>query len=198
MSFSNTISYYLKKLLKVDVIFSQLSFLHLPEVMYINKITLPENYRRATFITLYRLFKDISFVAIDKKRNHVIGYILNKLDEGYSFFSPGRVLKKGHVFSVAVLPEYRRAGIGWALVTLGLNAMIVKENVGEVYLEVRESNSAAINLYKKFGMEVVGEVDKYYEDGEKAYVMAVPSKRCINLVRQAVDILRGKKLFYAR
>ncbi len=184
MDLDENIKKYLNKLSKIGAIFLRVSFQHLPDIVYINKVSLPENYRRSTFITLYRLFKDISYVALKKSENIVIGYILNKLDEGLSFFQ-NRFVKKGHIFSVAVLPEYRRYGVGWGLVALGLHSMLAK-NIEEVYLEVRRSNYPAIELYKKFGMNVVGVVDKYYEDGEDAFVMAAPTQKFASKIEKTI------------
>ncbi len=44
----------------------------------------------------------------------------------------------------------------------------------EVYLEVRVSNTPAINLYKKLDYRVVDLIKGYYHDGEDAYIMARP------------------------
>jgi len=183
---SNDIGRFINKLSRLNILFLQIKFQYLPDVVYINRVSLPENYRRSTFIALYRLFKDISYVAIDKSKEVVIGYILNKLDEGESFYYKDKIVKKGHIFSVAVLPEYRGYGIGWGLVALGLYSMI-KKGISEVYLEVRKSNSPAIALYKKFGMDVVGIVDAYYEDGEDALVMASPLSEFKDYVEVIVD-----------
>jgi ribosomal-protein-alanine N-acetyltransferase len=46
-------------------------------------------------------------------------------------------------------------------------------NAKECYLEVRESNLAAITLYKKLGFEIARTIRNYYADGEDAFVMAV-------------------------
>jgi len=174
-----------------NIFMRKIEFIDVPDVMYINRLTLPENYSRYTFIGLYRHFRDISFVAIDKSKDKPIAYILNKLDEGYSFFSKEkRIVKKGHVFSVAVLPEYRNRGIASALLALGFNAMFLK-NVEEIYLEVRVSNKPAINLYKKFGMKVVGVIKSYYVDGEDANVMAVSKKDSIDLVNSIIKEIKN-------
>jgi ribosomal-protein-alanine N-acetyltransferase len=43
---------------------------------------------------------------------------------------------------------------------------------GSCYLEVRVSNSNAINLYKQTGFEVERTMRGYYSDGEDAYTMS--------------------------
>ena len=45
--------------------------------------------------------------------------------------------------------------------------------VESLFLEVRVSNTPAINLYKKFGFKIVRRIPYYYRDGEDAYVMVI-------------------------
>jgi [ribosomal protein S18]-alanine N-acetyltransferase len=47
----------------------------------------------------------------------------------------------------------------------------LKEEKNTVFLEVRKSNLAAIQLYQKFGFEVVQVRKRFYADGEDAYQM---------------------------
>jgi ribosomal-protein-alanine N-acetyltransferase len=49
---------------------------------------------------------------------------------------------------------------------------MVNYNAKECYLEVRESNYPAVELYKKLGFEVARTLRKYYADGEDALLMA--------------------------
>jgi ribosomal-protein-alanine acetyltransferase len=71
---------------------------------------------------------------------------------------------EAEVLNLAVAPEARQAGVGTALIE-ALDAM-------DIFLEVRESNEAARNLYRKLGFRVVGKRDDYYDDPpETALVM---------------------------
>jgi ribosomal-protein-alanine N-acetyltransferase len=45
------------------------------------------------------------------------------------------------------------------------------QGVKRFFLEVRENNTFAISLYKKFGYEKIAERKKYYANGECAVVM---------------------------
>ena len=63
------------------------------------------------------------------------------------------------VVRVAVLPEYRKKGIAKAVLKKSLEYA-----AGEVFLDVRESNSAAISLYKSLGFEDTGIRKNYYSD----------------------------------
>ena len=72
--------------------------------------------------------------------------------------------------SLAVDPDYRRQGIATILMTKLLGA-IVKRGANFVVLEVRLSNTAAIELYKNFGFQIVEREEDYYWD-EDAWIMA--------------------------
>jgi len=162
--------------------------------MFVNRATLPENYSRYTFLSIWRLYRDMFFVAIDSKEDRVVGYIMNKLDDGPSFFDKSRIVTKGHVFSIGVLKEYRRRGIATCLMALAFKAM-GKRNVHEVFLEVRVSNVPAIRLYEKLGMKIVARISKYYADGEDAYVMAVLFKDVKTFAEELVDyLIKNKKV----
>jgi ribosomal-protein-alanine N-acetyltransferase len=71
------------------------------------------------------------------------------------------------ILNVAVAPEFRRRSIASALVRHELGT------VGKAwFLEVRESNEAAVRLYKSFGFNVVGKRSEYYQTPpESAIVM---------------------------
>lgn len=80
------------------------------------------------------------------------------------------VLDEAHVTNIAVLPEYRKRGIGKALTE---SLMQYAANLGVVYatLEVRRSNEAAKRMYRAAGFEYVGVRKRYYEDnGEDALI----------------------------
>lgn len=140
----------------------------LERVTYINSVSLPENYTDFFFVDLYRRFPETFLVAEEK--GEVIGYIMCRIETGMSNFGLSGIIKKGHVVSVAVLPDHRRKGVGEALVTKALEGMR-GYGAKQCYLEVRVTNDDAIRLYKKMGYEVTRTVRGYYADGENAYVM---------------------------
>lgn len=72
------------------------------------------------------------------------------------------VLGEVYITNVAVFPNFRRNGVGKALVEHLINQM-KKENAEFVTLEVRESNSTAISLYEKSGFQKVGKRKDFYE-----------------------------------
>lgn len=70
---------------------------------------------------------------------------------------------EGYILNVAVLPDYRGQGLGEKLVNTVLN-FAEENNLAFVTLEVRASNTPAINLYTKLGFEKVGERKNYYSN----------------------------------
>ncbi len=71
------------------------------------------------------------------------------------------------IATIGVLPEYRRRGIGAAL----LSACESRLTVPRVRLCVRLSNTDAQRLYRQFGYQTVDQWRAYYRGGETALVM---------------------------
>jgi len=141
----------------------------LQSVTHINHTCLPENYTDYFFVDLYQRFPETFIVAVEN--GEVVGYIMCRIEMGLSNFGFGGLLKKGHIVSVAVLPQYRRKGIGQALIMKGAEGMRLY-NAKQCFLEVRVTNTSAIDMYKKLGFEVTRTIRGYYADGEDAYVMS--------------------------
>jgi [ribosomal protein S18]-alanine N-acetyltransferase len=132
----------------------------LEAVVHINHACLPENYTDIFFVDLYRRYPET-----------LIGYIMCRIEIGLSNLGLGGLVKKGHVVSVAVLPEHRRKGIGETLVMKAMEGMKLY-GAKQCYLEVRVTNDDAVNLYKKLKFEVTRTIHGYYADGEDAFVMS--------------------------
>ena len=137
--------------------------------MHINRVCLPENYTTFFFMNLFQRFPETFIVA--EENGDVVGYIMCRIETGIPSFKLLGITRKGHVISIAVLPEHQREGIGYALMREAMEAM-VNYKAKECYLEVRASNVSAVNLYRKMGFEVARTMRGYYADGEAAYVMA--------------------------
>ena len=78
---------------------------------------------------------------------------------------------ESQVGSIAVLPEYRRLGLGRQFMEI-LFEVCRETGIADVYLEVRVSNTAAIKLYESLGFTTDGLRKYYYQNGEDAYTMA--------------------------
>lgn len=75
-----------------------------------------------------------------------------------------------HVLRLAVLPAWRRRGIGDRLVT-ALVAAAARAGHDALTLEVRASNRAAARLYGRHGFVAAGVRRGYYPDSEDAVIL---------------------------
>ena len=140
----------------------------LQSVMQINRVCLPENYTDFFFIDLHQRFPETFIIA--EEGGKAAGYIMCRIEVGLSNYGFGGLIRKGHVVSIAVLPQSRRKGIAQALINRALEGMEYYK-AKQCFLEVRVTNESGISLYKKLGFEVTRTVNGYYSDGEDAYVM---------------------------
>jgi len=76
------------------------------------------------------------------------------------------------LLSIAVEPAERGKGLAKMLMEYCCNEL-AKLGIEKFFLEVRESNVAAISLYKKMGYEKIAERKKYYANGEAAVIMVL-------------------------
>lgn len=81
------------------------------------------------------------------------------------------ILDEAHVMTLAVREDRRRSGVG-ARLLLELVRRSEEKGARFLTLEVRKSNLAAIELYSRFGFQVMGERKHYYLDNlENALIM---------------------------
>jgi len=73
------------------------------------------------------------------------------------------VAGSGEVLNLAVDPAQRRSGVASALLREGLRTL-GERGAEEVFLEVRASNAAAIELYRGSGFRPVGVRSDYYRN----------------------------------
>ncbi len=141
----------------------------LQNVMRINRVCLPENYTDMFFMDLHERFP-LTFIVAEQD-HEIMGYIMCRIEVGLSNFGLGGLIRKGHVVSLAVMPVARRKGLATELLNSAMSGMC-EYKAKQIYLEVRVTNEAGVNLYKKLGLEVVRTISGYYSDGEDAYVMS--------------------------
>jgi len=139
-------------------------------VMEINLSTLPEHYSDYFYESLLEELPEAFVVA--EISGKIVGYIMCKMEHGFSNFKKLGFVKKGHVVSIAVMNEHRSKGFGSALVNESITGVKIRQ-CSELYLEVRCSNNDAVRLYEKLGFSITQKLKAYYRDGEDAYVMAI-------------------------
>jgi len=92
-----------------------------------------------------------------EKDDFILGYCMVR-------YGPG----EAHLINMAVDSRFQKRGVGSTLLQNFLKDISPKTSV---FLEVKQSNFPAINLYKKHDFIEVGLRKKYYSDGENAIVM---------------------------
>jgi ribosomal protein S18 acetylase RimI-like enzyme len=76
----------------------------------------------------------------------------------------------GYIITIDVLDQYRRAGVGTALLN-EVEARMASSGVGEVRLETATDNHSAIAFWKRHGYLTVRVWKHYYRNGRDAYSM---------------------------
>jgi ribosomal-protein-alanine N-acetyltransferase len=104
----------------------------------------------------------------------VIGYV------GFWF-----IVDEAHISTLAVHPAYRGLGIGEQLLQDALSDAVTR-GAQVATLEVRVSNDTALNLYRKFGFEVIGERPRYYRDNNEDALLMI-----LNNINGRAARLRG-------
>ena len=98
------------------------------------------------------LARDVTFgkAARPVGKKNIAGFILYTLVAG-----------EGEILTVATAPQWRRYGIGEMLVKAALSHLSA-ERAEAMFLEVGDSNQAALSLYRKHGFTEIGKRQNYY------------------------------------
>ena len=96
------------------------------------------------------LSNPLSFWLVAEEGGRVIGYVGSQ-----------SVAPEADVMNLAVAPEWRKKGVGRALMT-ALIAQLHSRGITALFLEVRVGNIPAQNLYRGLGFVEVGRRPKYY------------------------------------
>jgi len=128
------------------------------DIVEIEYRSFPYPYPASVLVTYLTLFP--RYFLVCEYCSKVIGYIVGVVSkDGY-----------GHIISVAVDPEFRGRGVGRSLME-SLESRMFGDGIRRFRLEVAVSNNVAISMYKSLGYKVVGVMERYYPDGEDAYLM---------------------------
>jgi len=107
--------------------------------------------------------------AINSPQMHVCAYHQEDSTAGYTVLY---IIKDVLVIAnLAVSPDHRRKGIGEDLLNYGLE-LGKSQGCGSSILDVRQSNTTAVSLYKKANYIIIGINRGYYKNPyEDSYVM---------------------------
>ncbi len=91
------------------------------------------------------------------------------------------VADEAEILDLAVSEEYRRQGEGRALLAEILRRF-AESGVSRVFLEVRESNRAAIEFYERIGFRQSGRREGYYREPQEAALVYERTQESTSLV----------------
>jgi [ribosomal protein S18]-alanine N-acetyltransferase len=77
---------------------------------------------------------------------------------------------EAEILNIETLPSHRRQGLAQSLLLEVINWAASNQRT-HIWLEVRASNLAAIQLYQKLNFRHISTRTRYYADGEDALVM---------------------------
>ena len=120
----------------------------IPPIMVLEKELFSSPWSREMF--LEEINTGYAFVAAAKETSQIIGYICGLL-----------LYDEFNITNVGVALEHQRNGLGQILLKF-IIARLLQQKCFKFYLEVRESNTAAIRLYENFGFNIIGKRKKYY------------------------------------
>ena len=128
------------------------------DVKAINELGLLLNPKFDKLFNMKQILKeDISKVYVYEKDGEVIGFLHATV-----------LYEMTDIINIVVSVEERRKGIASLLLDYLLSE--VSPTASIITLEVNENNEEAINLYKKFGFELINKRKNYYGT-ETAYLM---------------------------
>lgn len=136
----------------------RLTYADLPQVIAIERRAFPAPWSLAMFVLELSKPAGICLAATGDD-GRIVGYLIcSRYDTVW------------HIMNIAVDPELQGRGLGAALLTRLLEE--VGDESARYTLEVRQSNTAAIRLYERFGFRAAGMRRRYYQDnGEDAVIM---------------------------
>ena len=109
-------------------------------------------------------WSDEMFVSLLRQPG-VVGWITQG-KEPLGFILIRATANEGEILTFAVLPAFRRQGLGRRLLDKALKEFR-KGGIESVFLEVRATNHSAIMLYTELGFTQIGRRAGYYERSEK-------------------------------
>lgn len=104
----------------------------------------------------------------DLKTPHSLYFLVEIEGELRGYLVIHQLFDEGEVINIAVSPAFKGQQLGFKLFQAAL-AELAQDNLRTLFLEVRETNEPALNLYHKIGFREIGRRKKYYhhpvEDG---------------------------------
>ncbi|MDQ0318724.1 ribosomal-protein-alanine N-acetyltransferase [Pararhizobium capsulatum DSM 1112] len=137
---------------------------HLAQASAIHKLRFSPHWSDGELHRL--LVQDTVFGFVAQQTNSVArppigGFVLSRVAAG-----------EAEILTIGVDPRFERNGLGWRLMRAALREARDKA-ADSMFLEVDETNLAAIGLYRKLGFAKVGERRAYYQNADGARTAAL-------------------------
>lgn len=143
----------------VNIEIEPMTLQHLDRVLEIEALSYSTPWSKRAFVSEVT-DNSYAYYYVARKDGIIVGYV-----------GMWVILEEAHITNIAVAPDYRRLGIGQAM----LEAMFSKareKGATRMTLEVRVSNLGAQALYRKLGFADRGTRKGYYTDSnEDAIIM---------------------------
>ena len=148
---------------------------HFDQIIKIERVVFPAPWKRRDFE--FARNRENGFCRVVMVECEIAGYVVGFL-----------IGREFHLVNLAIAPDFQHKGLGRR--TLQAVFDLLKKKARVVSLEVRMSNCAAIELYKKMGFETIAIRKAYYTDPrEDALVMLKPlNTRLSDWVSQVFDV----------
>lgn len=136
----------------------------MPEVLAIEQASFEFAWAEDDFIRCLRQRNCIGMLAeipvAGQQFGPIVGYMLYELH-----------MKRLHLLTLAVHPEFRKQGIGRQMVEKLINKLSSQRR-SRITLEVRETNLEALLFFRRMGFKAMAVLKDFYEDTtEDAYLM---------------------------
>ena len=95
-------------------------------------------------------------------------YVIEELENIVAYCMVKITDNEFEIINFAVAPLFQRKGRGKLILESFLKQIPINSSV---FLEVKKSNAAAINLYNSTGFQIINIRYNYYKDGSDAFVM---------------------------
>lgn len=110
----------------------------------------------------YLLTNYNSISLAGRANNELAGFIIGQIEIEQDVLV-------GHIITLDIAPEYHRKGVAQRLLQ-EIELLFKSRGITECCLEVREDNTAAVNLYQKSGYQKVAKLPNYYKTAHGLYL----------------------------
>ena len=144
------------------MIIKEVSSKDLNEISRLEKIVFNKNaFSKDLIKKLIRTNTFFLKIETKKIRKEILGFIIVVKDQ----------IDRVNIINFLINPKYHHKGYGTYLLQRTIQKIKELNKIKKIVLNVQLHNLAAINLYRKFGFEILEKIENYYQSKEDAYLM---------------------------